>query len=125
MSGGVWEVVAGAVDNNRFRTNANYASLHANRRYVDIYAQYAHSAESAQNNYNANSHIFGNAIWETSIGGSGTTGSWFGANATFPNAGGSVFIRGGHSSLSTAGMFHFDTGSGNNPVGFRIVVVPN
>jgi len=62
--------------------------LHA--EFVDVYA----SGLDAARIFNANSHMFGNAAWEVSNGGTGPGMSWFGSSMLFPNGTHLTFFRG-------------------------------
>ena len=113
MSGGAWEYVAAYVDNENESLTTNGNSLYTSTEIKTKNVYTAGSEDTGLANYNANSGIYGDAVYETSNGtynGSGTSGSqsWYGDYSNFPYSIGSFFIRGGYySGSSVAGMFAF------------------
>ena len=113
MSGGAWEYVAAYVDNENESLTTNGNSLYTSTEIKTKNVYTAGSEDTGLANYNANSGIYGDAVYETSNGtynGSGTSGSqsWYGDYSDFPYSIGSFFIRGGYySGSSVAGMFAF------------------
>ena len=92
MAGGLWEYVAAYVNNgNANLTTHASAILNADTRYKDRYVMGA--TDTNVNNYNANAHIYGNAVFETSLSGNSISGAWFGARTGFPSALSPVFLR--------------------------------
>ena len=126
MSGGAWEYVAAYVDNgNGNLTNYGKSLVNGDPKTKNVYAK--GSSDSGENNYSANAGVYGDAVYETSTSGSGTT-SWYSDYSYFPNTGGPFFIRGGSCSTgSSAGVFCFYNGDGYgySSYSFRPVLVTN
>jgi len=133
MRGGVTEVVAAFVDNG----HENLTHIHAarftsneNRKFVDVYRQGTESTiqqERRGNNYIANQHIFGNAMWETSFSGLNANNAWFGNNTNFPESFSPFFSRGGTAFMAgMAGVFSFGpfNGAPHSNFGFRTILIP-
>ncbi len=126
MSGGAWEYVAGYVNNgNSNLTTYGSTLVNAAAKYKDVYS--VGSSDSNSNNYAvstpANGH-YGDAVYETSSSGSGST-SWYSDYSYFPNASGPFFIRGGnYSGASIAGVFCFTNsyGTAYSTHSFRVVL---
>ncbi len=122
MSGGAYENVAAYVNNGNSNLTTNGPSvINANAKYKNVYT--VGLPETSVNNYEANKNIFGDAVYETSSSGNGTT-SWYSDGSYMPYSDDSWFVRGGHYSCSScAGVFNFyDSGSGAS---FRPVVITN
>ena len=123
MSGGAWEYVAGYVNNGNGNLTSYGSSLvNGDAKTKNVYSKA--SSDSYENNYNANSSKYGDAVYEMSANGSGST-SWHGDYSYFPGLRGPFFGRGGgYSSGASAGVFHFggDSGSGGG-FSFRPVLV--
>ena len=124
MSGGAWEYVAAYV-NNGHDTLTDYGSslVNGDAKTKNVYSK--GSSDSYENNYNANSSKYGDAVYETSTNGGGNT-SWYEDHSGFPNTGVSFFERGGKYDYDTsAGVFYFyyDSGGGNSNYSFRPVLV--
>ena len=122
MSGGAWEYVAGYVNNGHGNLTSYGSSLvNGDAKTKNVYSKA--SSDSYENNYNANSSKYGDAVYETSASSSGST-SWYGTDSSFPNASTPFFERGGdYSSGTNAGVFCFgyyngssDSGSSFRPV---------
>ena len=113
MSGGAWEYVAGYVNNGHGNlTNYGSSLVNGDAKTKNVYSKA--SSDSYENNYNANSSKYGDAVYETSTNGSGST-SWYGDYSYFPGASIPFFRRGGYYNVGTfAGVFCFDYGDGNS-----------
>ena len=125
MSGGAWEYVAAYVNNGNTNLTKYGASLvnSSDARTKNVYTKA--SSDSYENNYQQNKGVYGDAVYETSTSGNGTT-SWYSDYSNFPYADWPFFFRGGHcSNGSYAGVFSFDNGYGNGDSGrsFRPVLV--
>ena len=124
MSGGAWEYVAGYVNNGHGNLTTYGSSLvNGDAKTKNVYSKA--SSDSYENNYNANSSKYGDAVYETSTSGSGST-SWYGDYSYFPSTDWPFFYRGGYCSYGTsAGVFFFDSynGNSNGSVSFRPVLV--
>ncbi len=108
MAGGAWEYVAGYLNevlqtNNTLQTYSKNL-YDAGSKYKDIYLG---SSSSDVSNYANNTNIYGDALYETSINGTGFT-SWDSDFSYFMHASYPVLVRGGHASNSNAtGVFAF------------------
>ena len=127
MSGGAWEYVAAYVNNGNSSLTSYGNSLYTNTdsKTKNVYAK--GSSDSRDNNYSANAGVYGDAVYETSTSGSGTT-SWYSDYSNFPYTIGPFFSRGGYyDNGSVAGVFYFDSysGSGDSSLSFRPVLVAN
>ena len=126
MSGGAWEYVAAYVDNgNGNLTSYGKSLVNGDPKTKNVYSKA--SSENQTNNYNANAGVYGDAVYETSTSGNGTT-SWYSDYSYFPGADWPFFLRGGiYSSGSGAGVFYFDYSGGDGYSGrsFRPVLVAN
>ena len=126
MSGGAWEYVAAYVNNgNAYLTNYGSSLVNGDPKTKNVYEK--GSSDSRDNNYSANKGVYGDAVYETSTSGSGTT-SWYGDCSYFPNASDPFFRRGGFSDNgSLAGVFFFiySTGNRHGDISFRPVLVAN
>ena len=124
MSGGAWEYVAGYVNNGNSNLTNYGSSLVNGASYTkDVYS--VGSSDSNSNNYTANASVYGDAVYETSSSGSGTT-SWNSDYSSFPRTSFPFFLRGGYYSDGTdAGVFYFNdfTGYGDGNHSFRPVLV--
>ena len=124
MSGGAWEYVAAYVNNgNSSLTSYGSSLVNGDAKTKNVYSKA--STDNATNNYNANSSKYGDAVYETSTSGSGST-SWYGDYSDFPNAGGPFFQRGGHYTGGTdEGVFFFYNyyGGTSSYLSFRPVLV--
>ena len=106
MSGGAWEYVAGYVNNGHGNlTNYGSSLVNGDAKTKNVYSKA--SSDSYENNYNANSSKYGDAVYETSTNGSGST-SWYGDYSYFPYTSFPFFIRGGgYNNGTDAGVFYF------------------
>ena len=120
MSGGAWEYVAAYVG---YTTSYGSSLVNGDAKTKNVYSKA--STDNATNNYNANSSKYGDAVYETSTSGSGST-SWYGDYSRFPDEGGPFFQRGGHYTDGTdAGVFFFYNyyGGTSSYLSFRPVLV--
>ena len=125
MSGGAWEYVAAYVNNGNANLTNYGASLvnSSDAKTKNVYAKA--STDNNTNNYNQNAGVYGDAVYETSASGSGST-SWYGDYSYFPNSSSPFFGRGGgHYNGSGAGVFFFynHNGDSNSDISFRPVLV--
>ena len=124
MSGGAWEYVAGYVNNGHGNlTNYGSSLVNGDAKTKNVYSKA--SSDSYENNYNANSSKYGDAVYETSTNGSGRT-SWYGDYSYFPNTSDPFFGRGGNYNYGAgAGVFSFysNNGGSNSYYSFRPVLV--
>ena len=124
MSGGAWEYVAGYVNNGHGNlTNYGSSLVNGDAKTKNVYSKA--SSDSYENNYNANSSKYGDAVYETSTNGSGST-SWYGDYSYFPGTSGPFFGRGGYYNNGTsAGVFSFSniSGGSSSSSSFRPVLV--
>ena len=124
MSGGAWEYVAGYVNNGHGNlTNYGSSLVNGDAKTKNVYSKA--SSDSYENNYNANSSKYGDAVYETSASGSSST-SWYGDYSIFPNTSYPFFYRGGvYDDGASAGVFCFSSnvGSGSSYNSFRPVLV--
>ena len=124
MSGGAWEYVAGYVNNGHGNlTNYGSSLVNGDAKTKNVYSKA--SSDSYENNYNANSSKYGDAVYETSTNGSGST-SWYGDYSYFPHTSSPFFGRGGNYNNGTnAGVFYFSNyiGSSDSYHSFRPVLV--
>ena len=123
MSGGAWEYVAGYVNNGNGNLTSYGSSLvNGDAKTKNVYSKA--SSDSYENNYNANSSKYGDAVYETSASGSSST-SWYGDYSIFPYASSPFFNRGGGYGDGTgAGVFYFSGNDGSiSDASFRPVLV--
>ena len=124
MSGGAWEYVAGYVNNgNSSLTSYGSSLVNGDAKTKNVYSKA--SSDNNTNNYNANSGKYGDAVYETSTNGSGST-SWYGDYSVFPNTSYPFFRRGGgYNDGTVAGVFYFNNNNGNSngSISFRPVLV--
>ena len=122
MSGGAWEYVAGYVNNGNGNLTSYGSSLvNGDAKTKNVYSKA--SSDSYENNYNANSSKYGDAVYETSASGSSST-SWYGDYSIFPYASSPFFNRGGGYGDGTgAGVFYFSGNDGSiSDASFRPVL---
>jgi prepilin-type N-terminal cleavage/methylation domain-containing protein len=124
MSGGVSEYTSSYVDNgNAVLTSNGNSAYVADSKYKDVYTVAADDTEP--NNYALAVSLKGDAIYETSSSGSGST-SWNSDYSYMARTDVPWFERGGYYSRgSGAGAFFFDNfyGVANSYYGFRPVLV--
>lgn len=112
MSGGAWEYVAAYVNNgNGNLTNYGSSLVNGDPKTKNVYTKA--STDSYENNYQQNKGVYGDAVYETSTSGSGTT-SWYSDYSSFPYTDWPFFCRGGvYNSGSSAGVFCFNNNDGD------------
>ena len=125
MSGGAWEYVAAYVNNGNTNLTKYGASLvnSSDARTKNVYTKA--SSDSYENNYQQNKGVYGDAVYETSTSGNGTT-SWYSDYSFFPGSSIPFFERGGGcDNGSSAGVFYFsyNGGGGYSSNSFRPVLV--
>ena len=125
MSGGAWEYVAAYVNNGNTNLTKYGASLvnSSDARTKNVYTKA--SSDSYENNYQQNKGVYGDAVYETSTSGNGTT-SWYSDCSSFPSTSAPFFGRGGYcNDGSDAGVFYFNISNGNGygSYSFRPVLV--
>ena len=75
MSGGAYEYVAAYINNGNSNLATNGSSLvNADLKYKDIYA--VSNQDARLDNYQANSKVYGDAMWDTSSHGDSAS-SWY------------------------------------------------
>ena len=125
MSGGSWEYMASFLANG----TTSYATSMKTKpaKYIEQYAGTGatESAEDRQANYEANTNVYGDAVYEASSKGDGTQSSWNGDYSGFPFLGNPFFMRGGdYGNAAGAGVFYFDRDWGGSAhAGFRVVAL--
>jgi hypothetical protein len=120
MSGGAWEYTAAYVNNSN---TATYGSSVASSvtKYKDVYVI---SGDTQSGNYSASITKTGDAIYETSISGTGST-SWYTDYSRMTYSSNPFFVRGGsYNNTTNAGMFAFldYNGTAHINYGFRPVL---
>ena len=125
MSGGAWEYVAAYVDNGNSSLTSYGNSLYKNTdtKTKNVYTKA--STDNNTNNYNQNASKYGDAVYETSTSGNGST-SWYSDYSNFSSASTPFFGRGGYCENSTgAGVLAFlnHNGGASSSVSFRPVLV--
>ena len=118
MSGGAAEYVAAYVNNGDSYLTANGSSLiNGKEKTKNVYI--VGSGDTQLANYNANAGMYGDAIYETSLNGKGST-SWYSDYSNFFFTSASFFVRGGDCNYSSsAGVFCFDSINGGNGGGYN------
>ena len=127
MSGGSWEYVASYVNNESGSLTTYGASL-VNSSNTNLKQMYElGSSDDREPHYQANKGKYGDAVYETSTAGTGSS-SWYGDYSYFPYSSDPFFLRGGrYLDSSGAGAFAFldRSGSSHNNRSFRpVLVVP-
>jgi len=130
MSGGSWEYTASYVNNGHdYITNASYGGV-IGESSTDAWLRQVYSSASSngtsnqQTDYNRNSGVYGDAVYETSNGYNSSSGSWYQDYSVFPDSGDPFFFRGGGYSYTTnAGLFcfYYYNGDANANYSFRPV----
>ena len=124
MSGGAWEYVAAYVNNGNSNLDNGSSLVNGDSKTKNVYEK--GSSDNSSSNYSANTGVYGDAVYETSTSGSGTT-SWYGDYSGFPSLDWTFFCRGGdYGSGSNAGVFCFVSGTGSgtgSTFSFRPVLV--
>ena len=94
MSGGAWEYVAGYINNSDVSSNGQNTSLvnavKTNPKYADVYT--AGTSDDQSNNYSNSKRMKGDAVFETSTKGSGSSG-WHSGTSDIPCTSNPVFGR--------------------------------
>ena len=127
MSGGAWEYVAAYVNNGNSSLTSYGNSLYTSTdsKTKNVYAK--GSSDNNSSNYSANAGVYGDAVYETSTNGNGST-SWYSDYSNFSSASTPFFGRGGYCENSTgAGVLAFlnHNGGASSSVSFRPVLVAN
>lgn len=128
LSGGTWEWTAGYIAPTSGSYIDNGGRLKENNTNSNQYkSKYVGTSSTNTNNYNEtdNQTRIGEAIWETSNSGSGST-SWNGDYSSFVYSSVPFSIRGGgFGDASSAGVFDFNSFAGycSRSVGFRPVLI--
>ncbi len=138
MSGGASEYTAGYLNNgnngylkgygqtllDETNNKDNDKSNGTSTKYVSVYN--IASSDIEEDNYKepTNSARVGEAIWEISTSGSGST-SWFSDSSSFSYTSVPFLLRGGYYKYGSTGLFYFGNinGTANNYGGFRAVCV--
>ena len=117
MSGGSWEYVAAYVNNdNSYLIQEGLSLVNGESKTKNVYIK--GSSNDRDTNYNANSGVYGDAVYEISENGNSDNGSWEGCWSYFPDLDASIFIRGGD------GIFNFSSSGGPiNSTSFRPVLI--
>lgn len=125
MNGGTEEYVAAYVNNGNSSLQDNGSDLvNAEAKYKDVYSKGSSDTSISANNYAAASSKYGDAVYETSSSGSGST-SWYLDYSDFPHYDTPFFNRGSaYYNTVNAGVFSFDYyfGIAEGNRGFRLVV---
>lgn len=128
LSGGLWEWTAGYINTKGNYENYGKNLLEYSNKYSSKY-NYFENGDTETLNYNANNNEdikrSGEALWETSTSGTGTT-SWNSNDSYFANKINPFLIRGGYyGSASNAGIFGFSNSEGycDYNIGFRAVLI--
>ena len=113
LSGGVYENTASYVYNNiveilinGLKEEGDSSSLLVSTDMKSKQIYTVGTSDNSANNYTANSGIYGDAIYETSISANGSNGGWCNDITTYPSSVGFTFIRGGYfDAADKAGIF--------------------
>jgi prepilin-type N-terminal cleavage/methylation domain-containing protein len=120
MSAGAWEYMASYIDNGNAVLNTNGSVIiSADAKYKDVYTKA--TTDSGANNYALGINKKGDAIYETSSTGAGTT-SWYSDNSLMPSTTVPFFLRSGSYNLgASVGIFSFYNieGAANSNRSFR------
>ena len=112
MSGRAWEYVAAYVNSENSYLTWGSALVNGESKTKNVYN--VGSSDSYENNYNANSGKYGDAVYEISENGDGNNGSsWYGDFSYFPYKYAPFFYRGGYYSRgSRERAFSFNNADG-------------
>ena len=129
MSGGLWERTTSYINNgsnNLLDLGSSYITGTSNK-YSTVYPysdEGENDAEKENNNYLLNTKIYGDAIRETSIEGTGNT-SWSDEYSYYPFGEYPFFHRGGYALDSNSGSMSYrrTNGPAGNGYGFRCVLI--
>jgi len=121
MAGGAWEYVAGYL-NQVVATSGHTILESADNKYKDMYLGMSNNRGA---NYNLNTTKYGDAVYEISVSGYSSTGSWDRVYSNFVSADAPIFKRGGHASdAKNGGIFAFDGDIDiNTAITFRPVII--
>lgn len=134
MSGGAWEYMVAYI-NNSTENIITYgaAFINSSELYTkEIYVGETNAInDNSKYNYNANLQVYGDAIYETSMGtynesGESNKKSWNSDISIFPYSDAPFFIRGGRFvHASGSGLFSFERSLGQNSsyYGFRPILI--
>jgi hypothetical protein len=124
MSAGAWEYMAAYIDNGNTVLNTNGSGLIASdAKYKDIYTKA--STDSSANNYAIGINKKGDATYEISTTGTGTT-SWYSDNSLMPSTTVPFFLRSGSYNLGAPGgifSFYNIEGAANSNRSFRTTLL--
>jgi prepilin-type N-terminal cleavage/methylation domain-containing protein len=124
MSAGAWEYMAAYIDNGNTVLNTNGSVIIASdAKYKDIYTKA--STDSSANNYAIGINKKGDAIYEISTTGTGTT-SWYSDNSLMPSTTVPFFLRSGSYNLGAPGgifSFYNIEGAANSNRSFRTTLL--
>ena len=126
MRGGAFEYTGAYVNNeNSYLTKYGSTLVNAASKYKDVYSK--GSSDDRELNYQMSTPDrghYGDALWETSNSGNGSSRSWYGDYSHFPYSNMPIFHRGGYySNASNAGVFGFGSYTGyGSSYSFRVVV---
>ena len=121
MAGGAWEYVAGYLSDVTPLTNYTLLAS-ADDKYKD---KYVGTSDTDTVNYELNKNKYGDAMYETSTSGTGST-SWDSDCSLFTVDSYPVFLHGGRAlNNNIAGVFAFTRGTGDSYtyIGFRPCLV--
>ena len=125
MNGGTSEYVAAYVNNgNGSLTSYGSSLVNGDAKTKNVYSKA--SSDSCENNYNANSGKYGDAVYETSSKASGWSWdfSWYGDYSEFPSGAFPFFIRGNaYDRHTNAGVYSFAGTQSAGDYSFRPVLV--
>ena len=136
ISGGIWEISSGYLDNdhpNLIAYGKSMLDLNKDKKVDKIQSKYISiynvgTSDTKVDNYNEsiNKKRIGEGIWETSGGSDGAT-SWFGDSSIFIFSSSAFISRGGYfNNGSSTGAFSFcgsASGQAGDYIGFRAVLV--
>ena len=125
MSGGNYEYVAAYVNNGNSNLKDYGQSLvNGDAETKNVYNK--GNSDDMNSNYSENSGKYGDAIYETSVNGNSSNGSWYDSYSDFPYKDEPFFLRGGsRGDGRDAGVFYFDknNGTGSSAFSFRPILV--
>jgi hypothetical protein len=123
MSGGAWEYTSSYVDSAPANLTGGSNIVSTDKKYRDVYS--VASIDSDANNYALALSHKGDALYETSATGTGST-AWHGDSTNMPRTDYSWFRRGGYNSnVANAGLFNFTNiyGGTNSAGSFRSTIL--
>jgi prepilin-type N-terminal cleavage/methylation domain-containing protein len=122
MVGGSYDAVAAYVDNGSASLTNGSALVSADAKYKDVYTKA--STDSGANNYALMANHKGDAMYETSTAGTGST-SWYNKPSYMASTLNPWFYRGCASGGDVAGLYFFEYNDGNNVLeyGFRATLL--